>query len=185
MNARSQPPVRPTWRQLTDEQRWAKIYHDRQRQAESLPRALPEGRRLVIPVALVLDALMECKAVGVDPRADVLHSLATHIPKMTSLLKAPDRNTLAENVDVAMARVRAVCPNAVAYLYATACAVAHMIAQGDFPEDSPGALGALAIKIELEETGGDVFRKRDGTLEQGLSSVGKVLDVYRAMHMIA
>lgn len=184
MNASSQPR-RLSWRELTDDQRWARIYSDRDRRAASLPRALPEARRLVAPVAVLLDATFEAKAIGVESRLDVWESLTVHVPKMTERLSVADRNALDQNVMAIIADVRRACPSVVAYFYAAAAAVAHLVDQSDFPPDSPGALAALAIKVELEETGADAFRGRGGTLQQGLASVGNVLDVYRAHRLIA
>lgn len=144
------PVRRRMWRELTDEERWNRIYDERRRVRDSLPRALPEARRLVLPVAPLLDAIQKSRGI-LEFREDAVKGVATHVAKASSRLSESHRNVLIRDSENLSTRCRWFVEIAPQYVYAASSAIVRCADERFFPADSPAGLAALAIKMDVEE----------------------------------
>ena len=140
------------WSQLSDEERWLRIYDDRRRAREGLPSALPEARRLVLPMLPLMDAIVRSRG-SYELREDVVKGVATHIAKCSERLKGSHRDRLSREGDDLTARCRRVVSDLDQYIYAASAAVVRAADERMFPADSPGGLAALALKMDVEGSG--------------------------------
>lgn len=152
------PKKRLGWRDLTDEQRWAKIYRDRAARRAGAPKTIKEAVKLMLPAALLHEAISTCHAKGIaHVRYDAHVAVVSSVAKIASLLQEKDREpvaTLVERIGDTL-EGQGFYLDEKEFLYAVASATTKLVDEGFYPADAPAAMAALVFKMDAEEEGNE------------------------------
>lgn len=146
-------PKQPSWRELTDEQRWDRIYAARKKKAAQTIKSVPFAVHLALPPYLMLDAANTLSATGVAYlRQDAHKAVATSLALVSSRLIQPERKKLAIKLEKfgGVIRRTGFFIDGKEYLYAVACATVKLADEWRYPPDAPATLAALVLKEDAE-----------------------------------
>ena len=154
MNPGSQTKTPPTrWRDLTDEERWRRIYDGRQALKPGEASSPDEAVALLVPALMLLRGFAVLRQSGADLREDVRHSAVTGFQRAASCLRQSDRDDALRRCEVVCDDADRLCPSVgpQEYCYATCHLLVLLADRGLYPADSPVTLAALSVKIDAED----------------------------------
>lgn len=153
-NPQSPPKPRALrWRELTDEQRWARIYKDRKHKKDAAPKTARDAAALALPCYVLTEAIAYCHANTITAiRSDVHHACLSGVAKLSSVLKPEHRALMADMLSVEYETIRSkgFYINEREFLYAVAAATVKLVDDLRYPADAPATMAALLLKEDAE-----------------------------------
>lgn len=148
----------PSWRELTDEQRWEKIYQGRAQKQASAPKSVKQAVGLALPGYVMHMAISDCHATfQATVRHDVHTAVVTSIAKVASLMPPYRREFMSKRLEDEYQTIRSngFYLNNREFLYAVAHATVKLADDWRYPADSPACMAAIMLKedAELDEVG--------------------------------
>jgi hypothetical protein len=161
MKPAAQPKAAPSkkkgptrWRDLTDEERWKRIYADREKRAEEVIQSLQEAVALALPAYAMHMAITEMHQTNSGMvRYDAHQAVVGAIALVASRLKPVDRDQFATKLEQVFGTLRRVgfFTDAREFLYAVSYAVVRLADTYHYPSDSPATMAALLFKEDAED----------------------------------
>lgn len=158
-NEGPKPKAAPRWRDLTDEERWARIYRGRAQKAAAAPKTLQQAVGLSLPAYCLHMAVADChKTLQATIRHDVHVSIVAGVAKVSSLVPDAWRDHMADTLHKEYRTIasKGFYIDNKEFLYAIAGATVKLADDWRYPADSPACMAALLIKEDAEsDEGGD------------------------------
>lgn len=149
------PEKPPRWRDLTDEQRWERIYADRKLKKARAPQTVQEAVALALPAYVMHQAIEDCSAsFTANVRPDVHYSIVAAVAKVASLLRDEhEREAMANRLERHFKAIRSdgFYTDNREFLYANAVALVRLVDDYRYPPDSPCVGAAILLKEDAEE----------------------------------
>lgn len=152
----SAPPVKsaPRWRDLTDEQRWERIYKDRERKRALVIDSLPLATALALPCYLMHAAVEELGSRGLAYlRRDAHTAVVGGLALVAKRLVPAERPQLAKVLEALSGEARRTgfYTDAREFLYCAASSTVRLADEYRYPADGPAVIAGLQLKIDAEE----------------------------------
>jgi hypothetical protein len=150
------PKRNPRWRELTDEQRWERIYRDREKRATQVIKSMQEAVALALPAYAMHMAICEVhhKDSGVI-RYDAHRAVVGAIALVSARLRKEQRDDFANKLDhyFRLMKSSGFYTDEKEFLYAVSCALVKMADSYHYPADAPATMAALLFKEDAEDDG--------------------------------
>lgn len=144
----------PRWRDLTDEQRWSRIYKDREKRAGEVIKSLPEAVALALP-PYALHMALEAYSMRTNGsmRPDVHKAIVGSLALVASRLKESQRDGLADKLErhYSLLKSSGFFLDDKEFLYAVAVALLKLAEEYRYPADSPATMAAILLKEDAEQ----------------------------------
>lgn len=144
----------PRWRDLTDEERWKRIYADRAKRKDQTIRSVKEAVALALPAYAMHMAIAEThQAHTALVRYDAHHAVVGAIALVASRLNAKHRDEFGSKLAQSFGVIRRVgfFTDSREFLYAVSYAVVKLADAFQYPADSPATMVALLFKYDAED----------------------------------
>lgn len=179
-NPQSQKPKQPRWRDLTDEQRWERIYKDREARKKENITSVRKATGLALPAYAMHMAI--CHLHEKDEafvRYDAHRSVVAAVALVSSRLLPKHRDALVKQLErhYGLLKTAGFFMNAREFLYCIATATVKLADDFRYPADSPATLAALVFKEDAENPDNDWSLHK----EHAIQMTGKVYDTYTSM----
>lgn len=148
------PKVAPRWRDLTDEERWAKIYKGREQKKKAAPKTIAQAVALSLPCYCLHMAIVDChKTFQATIRQDVHTAIVSGVAKVASLLPTERaRGQMADKMHALYTDIKGkgFYLHNREFLYAVAAATVQLADDWRYPADAPGCMAAIMLKEDAE-----------------------------------
>lgn len=148
------PKAPPRWRDLTDEEKWAKIYKGRELKKKAAPKSVAQAVALSLPCYCLHMAIADCHATfQATVRHDIHTAIVSGVAKVASLLTTErSRTQMASKLDRLYGDVKnsGFYLNNREFLYAVSAATVKLADDWRYPADAPGTMAALMLKEDAE-----------------------------------
>ena len=138
----------PKWRELTDEQRWERIYADRKTKSALNIDDVHEATKLALPAYAMHFAIVNCHAKGnATIRPDAHKATVAAIATVASRLVAHRRDSFGERLERRFSLIRSngFFTDNREFLYAVSAATLKLVDEFLYPADSPASMAALVF----------------------------------------
>jgi len=168
---------RKSWRDLTDEEQWKRIYAGRAARERAKPKTIKEAVSLGFPAYVMYQAIQgaadnEARYV----RKDTERAVVASIMKVSSLLPEHWRGQYADDMQKHYLRFRRTgfYTGHTEFLYAAAAATVSLCDRGHYPPDAPALMAAFILKEDAEHDDNDW----DLSKQHAIQMAGTALDQY-------
>jgi len=144
----------PRWRDLTDEEQWAKIYEGRESKRRAAPKSVRQAVGLALPSYVMHMAVADCHATfQATIRHDVHTAIVSGIAKVAALLPERQREPMAVQLQKFYDEIRrkGFYLHNREFLYCAAHATVKLADDWRYPADSPATMAAIMLKEDAEE----------------------------------
>lgn len=183
MNTQPNQPKakRNSWRDLTDEERWKRIYAGREKKEAQKIKSLPEAVALALPPYAMYRALEDMASKNVAHiRPDVTKAVVGSVALVASRLVVREREPMADKLESLYGALKGTgfYLDAKEFFYCVSSALVKLVDEGHYPPDAPAVAAALMIVEDavLDEAG-DWNLKEDHAAKMS----GKCYDVLLTM----
>lgn len=178
------PKRPPRWRELTDEQRWSRIYADREKRREQVIRSLQEAVALALPAFAMHMAICDChKTDTAVIRYDAHRAVVGAVALVSSRLVEAEREAMVQKLQrqYELLKTAGFFTDNREFLYAVSAAVVRLADAFFYPPDSPVTLAAILFKEDAEADDNEWALSKDHALRMS----SKVYDTLLAMEFYA
>lgn len=167
------------WRDLTDEQRWERIYADRKKRAANRISSVKTAAWLALPAYALTMAVEDCHATHTAYiRKDAHKAVVSGLALVSSRLIAKDRpklNAVLSRHYRVLRRTGFYTDNR-EFLYAVSVATVKLADEWRYPPDGPACVAALVFKEDAEHDDNDWGLSKSHALQAAASAHKALVD---------